>query len=31
MFEISVSKEMRKKGYNKGGDSREGSGRHIYV
>ena len=29
MFEFSVSKDMKKKGYNKGGGSREGSGRFM--
>ena len=26
MFEFSVSKDMKKKGYNKGGGNKEGSG-----
>ena len=30
MFEFSVSKDMKKRGYNKGGDSLEGSN-IIYV
>ena len=29
MFEFSVSKDMKKKGYNKGGDNREGRGTFI--
>ena len=30
MFEFSVSKDMKIRGYNKGGGSREGSGTFMY-
>ena len=30
MFEFSVSKDVIKKGYNKGGDSREGSDTFMF-